>query len=285
VSAASQTSFGGNFEMVKLGGGASAMTDGAGTAIYDVNGQFVEYLDGNLLENGTALDSFKKQCTSNPVMCGMAVLTAAQIISTLNSQGKAQNNADLSQCNGGLCNGNTTASDPGVPTPNVATGDSPMTPVQRQMSDKANAALKDLSKQGYSYDAADNAVNTPAGEVPASSYASTDGLKKLGATDNDIKNIEQIVKSSRGSDYGAFGYDGGGGGAKSKAKGYPDANNDDFKKMMNGLLGIQEKARDVSGLQVRAGTDLVSVSSANMFEKVHNAYKKEQAQQTLYTDP
>jgi hypothetical protein len=226
--------------------------------------------------NGSFFDKAKEACTSNPVMCGMAVLTGYQIISTLIGSKDSKKVADQTQCTGSFCTNGTANGDNVAPNNfgNNPAGDG-LSPGDRAVLNKTQNGLKALAKDGYTYDAAKNAVNTPNGSVPASSYASTDGLKKLGATDADIKSIEQNIRNSHDG-YGSFGYDdGGGGGAKPKAKGYEDKPLD-MNAYMKSLMG-QDKSRDVAGLQKRMGSDSIGVAQDDIFQMIHRSYKNQES--------
>lgn len=227
--------------------------------------------------NAGALQKFKDGCKAHPVMCGLAILTAVQMIYTLTASHKSKKIADQTKCTSGDCSGSG-GPGPGYGTPpggNPGAG-TDLTPDEQHALNIATNAIKDLKERGYTYNPKTNSVDMPGGRsVPASTFSSAEGLRSLGASDDLIASIEQADKKAN-NNYGSFGYDDGGGGGLrvKKAKGYDDGKGFDMNAYLKSMMDQKNQAgRDVSGLQKQNGSDSIGVAQDDLFKMIHRRYE------------
>lgn len=236
--------------------------------------------------NAYAGKVYLSTCKGNPMNCVLGALSLAQAASSIAGALQSGKTKNASNCTGSYCNGidvtgniSPTGTYDSSGTGGVGNLPGETENVLGRIQDDINSNLGSLADKGYSYDAATNSVNTPNGNIAASSFASSSGMKGLGMTDADIAKMDEIGKQALKDAQnlvGSLDFDSSGGGGR-KAKpgpGYENAGKDfDMNKYLAGLMNKNDPKRGVAGLEKKYGTDHIGVAQDNIFTMVKRRYE------------
>lgn len=234
------------------------------------------------LGNATAGGKYQSMCSSkNPWPCILAAMSFAQAGMSLFGAGKAGATsaaADFSNIempnfdNGSLVD---QLKEKGVP--NVNPG----------LTAAIDNGIKAMSAEGYKVDPETGKVTTPNGEYPAEAFSSGQSMASAGIIDESqiddvnatIANVNRSVMRKMAKQRTRFGYGGAGGGARGayKLPSYSTDGSVDYSKLFGRKRGPASAGLKTSGMVKLMNGQPIGVHAADIFEMIHNRYKKEES--------
>lgn len=239
-------------------------------------------LTATIVANGVMAGVLWKVCGPHTSWaCVMAAMTVSQAASQIGAKRGSDSTANLSQCYGMYCSGDSGSGDPGAL--DGAAGGALESTYLTQTQQKLNDLQGKLAAKGYVYDSSTNKVNTPDGKsADPSAYNSAAGMKAAGMTDAQIAEaLEALAATNKAGDNEfkrlskLFGAEGGGGGAAFKKTKYAEGIdlNSLLDKQLKGTRGIASTG--VEGLQKNMGNDSIGVAGDNIFKMIHRRYENQ----------